>query len=109
MSAARTFHGSLLAATPGQATLDNPYQSIKVINRTAGADANANEIYFTVDGSAPTVGAAGTYVVAGHYGAEEVVPVPLSVYGAQPNGGAQKPFVINLVSTNATSFSVVGM
>jgi hypothetical protein len=56
----RIVHGTLTAATVATVTLDADYANVEVRNR--GTD----EIFFTVDGTDPTVEGADTEVVPGN-------------------------------------------
>jgi hypothetical protein len=59
-SVSRSKHATLGAATVDTVTLTKAYPFVEVVNRDATA---ANVIYFTTDGSAPTVAGDNTIVV----------------------------------------------
>jgi hypothetical protein len=87
---APTVHGTLAANTVTSVTLTGANGSVEVINRNGAA-----EIYFTVDGSTPTVAGNGTY------------PVPASIDSYVVQVGAANPTVA-LISSGAPTYSVVG-
>lgn len=72
-------------------TLNGDYDNVETINRAASGD-----IYWTVDGTTPTIGAAGTYIVRA--GEALTVPVPTS-------GNT----VVKLVGTASCAYSVTGV
>lgn len=89
-SANVAYHGTLSASTVDTITVAQAGVTVEVINRTGTA-----EIYFTVNGATPTVGAADTFVV----------PSAVMSY-VVTNNGAQA--VVRLISSGAEAYSVVG-
>ena len=92
-------HVTLAPTTVDTVTLDQERQWVTVLNRDG-----AYEIYFTVDGSDPSVGGDDTYVVAKAIGAESTARFPTEV--EQPPGGENEP-VVKLISSGAAELSVV--
>lgn len=86
---ARTSHGTLIASTVRTVTLDAYTSQITIVNRS-----QSGEIYFTVDGTTPVAGAAGTYVCLG----ARVVPA-VSIVSTP---------VVQLISTQALDYSIEG-
>ena len=85
-------HATLVAATVYTVTLDGDYPKVEVLNRDGTA-----EIYFTVDGSTPTVGGAGTFVLPATIG---TIEVPVRTSGAT---------VVKLISAGTPKFSVTAI
>ena len=86
----RIQHGTLVAATVATVTLDSDHSNVEILNR--GTD----EIFFTVDGAAPTVD--GNDV--------EIVPGGSALQVAAPKKGAT---VVRLISTGTPKYSVRGL
>lgn len=85
-------HATLAAAgTAETVNFSDNVQSVEVVNRTGTAD-----IYFTIDGSTPTVGGDNTYVV------------PAALGAAQRIGSAPGTDVVKLISASTQAYSVVG-
>lgn len=91
MVAARSKYGTLAANTVKTETLDMRYPKVEVVNRDATA-----EIFFTVDGSSPTVEGDGTYFLLG--GQSLLIPVQTSM----------DPTVVKLISTGTPKYAVSG-
>ena len=89
-SGAATQHRTLVADTVDTVTLDGDYSSVEVLNRATSGD-----IYFRVDGTAPTVGGAGTYIAR----AGESVALDIDTSGKT---------VVKLISSGALDYSVQG-
>lgn len=62
-------HITLVASTVATVTLDADYSFVEVVNVTGSA-----AIYFTVDGTTPTVEGAGTHVLPATIGGLELTP-----------------------------------
>lgn len=88
-------HVTLVASTALAVTLSADYQRIEVLNVTGTA-----AVYFSVDGSTPTIAATGTFVVPG---AIQALVVPTPDY---QNGGNT---VVTLISVGTPSVSVRGI
>ena len=87
----RAVHAKTLsAATVDTVTLSRPGSKVEVLNHDGVA-----AIYFTVDGSTPTVAGAATYVIPAAAGALEV-----NAEDAQP------PTVVKLISAGTPTYSV---
>lgn len=82
-------HGTLTANTVRSVTIDAPCQMITVTNRTL-----TGAIFFTVDGSIPTVAGDDTYVALG----TKIAAVPNVLTST----------VVRLISTTANDYSVIG-
>lgn len=82
----------LVAATVDTVTIDRDCEQVKVTNVTGTA-----AIYFTTDGSTPTVGGAGTYEVPASALASTVV-----------NRVVGPPSVVKLISAGTPTYSVEG-
>jgi len=85
---------TLTAATVSTQTVDDGFDHIEVLNITGTA-----EVYFTVDGTTPTVGGAGCYVVPATIAALEVV--------ARDTHG-QRARTVKLISSGTPKVSVRG-
>jgi hypothetical protein len=85
-------HATLAAGVVDTVTLSNDYDSVEVFNRGGG------EIYFTTNGTVPTVGGDNTRVVASGSA--------LQSYGGGYGDGVT---VVNLISSGATAYSVTGL
>jgi hypothetical protein len=90
-SGAQTQHQTLTASTVDTVTLDGNYDQAEVVNRATSGD-----IYWTVNGSTPTAGGAGTFITR----AGEALKV------RAPEGGQT---VVKLISTAACPYSVTGI
>ena len=84
-------HSTLTAATVETVTIDRNASTVRVMNRDGAA-----EIYYTLDGSAPTVGGATTYALPAAISSEDR-PVP-SVTSATT--------VVKMISSGTPKFSV---
>lgn len=82
-------HHSLVAATVDTVTMANDFDQVEVLNRDGAA-----EIYFTVDGSAPTVGGANCQVLPACIGA--------AICGVASSGNT----VVRLISAGTPAYSV---
>lgn len=78
-----------------QVTFDSDVGAVEVLNRDG-----AGEINFTLDGSAPTIGAANTYVVPAIAGAA------LKVDSTELAAAAT---VVKLIASVATKYTVTGL
>jgi hypothetical protein len=89
-------HGQLAAGAVSPFTFDLDYDQVEVLNRDGTA-----EIYFTVDGTEPTVGGTGC----------EVLPAAMgSIVVAAPNApGAGGGTVVKCISTGTPKVSVKGL
>ena len=85
---------TLTANTVSTQTVDDGYETIEVLNMTGSA-----EVYFRVDGTAPTVGGAGCYVLPATIGALEVEA--LDTHGARAH-------TVKLISPGTPKVSVRG-
>lgn len=86
-----THHGTLVALTVAEVTLDGDYRHIVVMNRSGTA-----EIYFTVDGPDPTVEGADCEVL------------PAVICSAEVLSRASGSTVVRLISDGTPSYSVIG-
>lgn len=84
-------HITLVAATVSTVTLDTDYSFLEVVNVTGTAS-----VYFTMDGTTPTVKGNGTIVLPAAIGGVEVQP---------PTSGAT---VVKLISSGTPDVSVRG-
>ena len=94
-SATHSYHSTIaVASTVETVTLAESYTVVEVINRSGSA-----EIYFTLDGSVPTVGGSNTYVL------------PAAITSTTANNGQSdlNLCVVNLVSIGTPTYSVVGV
>lgn len=97
-------HGiALTAATVDTVTFPAYRSTVRVLNHTG-----SSAIYFTTDGSTPTVGGASTYVVPPVAGAEVTRPTP-QVSGGTVAAGAPAATVVKLISAGTPTYSVVGL
>lgn len=95
-------HGTLVAATVATVTVtadtdtvsavlgDTTTTKVEVVNRSGAA-----EIYFTVDGTAPTVGGTASYVL----------PASICSYSVE---GVHGSVVVKLISSGTPTYSVIG-
>lgn len=90
-SGARSQHQTLSTNTVDTVTLDGDYDTIELINRATSGD-----IYFTVDGTVPTVGGAGTYIAR----AGDAVQLEPDTSGKS---------VVKLISSSACAYTVAGI
>lgn len=90
-SANRSVHNTLTAATLDTVTLTGMWPAVEVVNRATTGDG----IYFTVDGSTPTVGGNDSFWV----GAGQSVIVPNFEDEAE----------VKLISATADAYSVIGV
>jgi hypothetical protein len=92
VTATPNYHGQLAANTVDVVTMNADWESIQVVNRSGTA-----EIYFTVNGTAATVGGANCYVL----------PACLGV--ATPTGiNFNAVTVIQLISSGTPTYSIIG-
>jgi hypothetical protein len=92
---AKAYHGTLVAATVDTVTLSRVYGRVQVLNR-----GGASEIYWTTNGSNPTVGGDDCFVVASVVGASDT----------RANSQAQSnTCVVKLISSGTPTYSVVGV
>lgn len=82
-------HISLTASAVSTVSIDASATMITVVNRT-----QTGQVYFTVDGSTPTIGGAGTYLCMG----AKAVATP----------GILTPTTVKLICLSAVDISVVG-
>lgn len=85
---------TLTANTVSTKTIDSGFDRIEVLNATGSA-----EVYFTVDGSTPTVGGAGCFVLPATIAALEVI--------ARDTHG-EKSVTVKLISSGTPKVSVRG-
>jgi hypothetical protein len=85
----KIIHGALVANTAAAVTIDAYMVQVTVTNRT-----QSGEIYFTVDGTVPTVLGVDCFVCLG----SRVVSAPVP----------GKKTVVNMISSTAVSYSVEG-
>jgi hypothetical protein len=86
---ARIKHGTLTANNVSTVTVDAFTSQITIVCRTLSA-----EIFYTVDGSTPTVGGDDNYLCLG----SRVVPTPTYT----------SPTTVKLISTSNPNYSVIG-
>lgn len=89
MAATSPQHFTLTANTPTTATFDVDYAAVEVLNVDGSA-----EVYFTADGTAPTIGGTGCHVLPAAIGAVEV------------RVNMDGPTVVKLISTGTPKVSV---
>ena len=89
-------HAQLAASTVDTVTLDRDYPEVEVVNRDGAA-----EIYFTVDGSNPTVAGDNTEYLPATSGASVRVSAGAFVTGT--------PTVVKLISSGTPKYSVQGV
>lgn len=86
---ARIKHGTLTANTVTTLTIDSFTSQITVVCRTNGA-----ELFFTIDGTQPGIGADDSYLCVGSRA------VPTLMYASST--------IVKLISASAASYSVIG-
>lgn len=84
-------HVTLTADTVATVTLDRQYGAVEVVNVDGAA-----AVYFTVDGSSPTVAGDGTIVL------------PAAVSGVEIPPGSDSPTVVKLISEGTPQVAVRG-
>lgn len=84
-------HITLVANTVSTVTLDSDYDWVEVINRDG-----AGEVYFTLDGSTPTVAGNGTLVL------------PAAISGVEMEYNRTTAAVVKLISSGTPKVSVRG-
>lgn len=86
-------HAQLAAATVDVVTLNGDYQRVEVVNRDGTA-----EIYFTVDGAAPTVEGDDTHLL------------PAAIGGLLVSAGSEtgSPTIVRLISAGTPKYTVRG-
>ena len=90
----RAYHAALTAASVDTVTLDHVTAKVEIINRSGTA-----EIYYTLDGTAPTVAGDDCYVV----------PAAISsAVRANPQVD-QNQLVVKLISSGTPTYSVQGV
>ena len=95
------YHGTLVAATVDTVNILNPSPTVTVVNRSG-----VSEIYFTINGVAPTVGGDNTYVLPAVIGALAIkVPQPTGP-GAGGYSAANPAFQVQLISSGTPTYSV---
>lgn len=87
-------HQTAASGVADSVTLDRDYAAVEVVNRDG-----AGAIYFTVDGSTPTIAGDGTYVIPAVIGARKVASVEL----------AETATVVKLIASATTAYSVIGL
>ena len=93
-SHAKSVHKTLVAATVDDVTLTGRGGRVEIMNRTGTA-----EIYFTLDGTAPTVKGDGTDVIPASVGASVILDASLAA-----DSGSE---VIKLISSGTPEYSVI--
>lgn len=88
-------HATLTGAAVMTITLDEPYETLTVLCR---ATASPAEIYFRSDGTVPTVGGNDCHVVS--------FQIPMVV--VQSASDDENPLVVQLISSGAIPFTVMG-
>lgn len=88
----RAYHGTLTASAVDTVTLSRAGAAVKIINR-----GGTNEIYYTLDGTAPTVGGDDCFVVPNQAGASDT---------RVNTQGASNTCVVKLISSGAMTYSV---
>lgn len=91
MTAVRSTNGTLTATTVATVTLDADYDWVEVVNLSGSA-----AIYFTVDGTTPTVAGDNTDLVPNVAGARVRVPAP------------GQTSTVKLISSGTPTYHVVG-
>jgi hypothetical protein len=89
----RAYHGALTASAVDTITLSRAFEFVEIVNRSGTA-----EIFYTLDGSTPTVGGAECYIVPGAI---------VGSVRANPQGD-QNTVVVNLISSGTPNYSVIG-
>lgn len=97
----RATHQLLTGSTVDTVNLTSQWQQVLITNRTGTA-----EIYVTVDGSTPAVGADNTYVLVAAVGSRVI---PLSPTSVALTGQPTIDNVIKLISSGAMQYSVEGI
>lgn len=95
MTAIKAKHGTLTAATVATVTFAADYRVVMVTHRSSS---DTNPIYFTVDGSTPTVAGDDTFVC---------MPGGWRSVASQ-NDNSDGSTVIKLISTGTPAYSVEG-
>lgn len=98
-------HDVLVANTVYTATLDKAYALVRVTFRHATGTAG-QEIYFTTDGSTPTVKGTNCHVCDCVQGESITVQAPVEV---DPSTETATATAVKLISTLAADFSVEGV
>jgi hypothetical protein len=88
--------GTTVAGNPTTVTFALHYSEVRVFNRGGG------DLFFTIDGSLPTVGGADNYVAP----VNQTVTVPLPP--PEPALAAASATVVNLISSAPVGFTVEG-
>jgi len=88
----RIVHGTLVAATVTTVTLDSDHNSVEVMNRSGSA-----EIFFTVDGTNPTVGG------------NDCDVLPAAINSIEAPAFKKGATVVKLISSGTPTFSVRGL
>jgi hypothetical protein len=92
--------GTLVASTVTTVSLDEPYETITVFNRSGSA-----ELFFRLDGVNPTVGGDDCYIVPAAITQESVLGIT-SI--AQTTTGSIPGSTIKLISSGTPTFTVEG-
>lgn len=87
-------HQTAASGVADTVTLDRDYDAVEVVNRDG-----AGAIYFTIDGTTPTIGGDSTYVIPAVIGARVVPSVEL----------ASTATVVKLIASADTKYSVTGL
>lgn len=87
----RATHQTIVAATVDTVTFGVDFNEVEVLNRSGSA-----EIYFTVDGTTPTVGGTNCFVV------------PAAISSAIVGVPTVGPTVVKLISSGTPTYSVSG-
>jgi hypothetical protein len=95
-------HITLVASTNTPVTLDGRVSGVTVINR--GGTGGPFEIYFTTDGTIPTIGGNDTFVVPAQVGNEQPAGTPPMDPVDRPES---TPTTINLISSGAAAVTVL--
>lgn len=90
----RIKHAQLTADTADTVILDGDYRQVEVINRDG-----AEEIFFTVDGPAPTVAGDDTHIL----------PAALSGVTVPAGAANGEPTIVRLISTGTPTYTVRGV
>jgi hypothetical protein len=102
---ARTHEVTLTANVVTSYQLDEAYTVVKLVNLTGGPVA-ADPVWFTGDGTTPTVGGDNCLVLPAVYGAEERVSVPTGNPASESTTGDGP--VINLICAAAATVLIEG-
>lgn len=92
-SATLSTHQTAASGVADTVTLDKDYGEVEVVNRDG-----AGEIFFTLDGTTPTIGLAGTYMLPAAICSKRVTSVEL----------ASDATVVKLIASATTKYSVEG-